>query len=77
MILKKFTEKRGFQNFFEILNTESQHNGTPLPFLKYCSTRWLVRGKVLYSILVNWEELKAYFDLQKQNVTRELDSKPG
>ena len=31
------------------------------PFEKYSTTRWLVRGKVIYRILVNWNELKAYF----------------
>ena len=31
------------------------------PFEKYSTTRWLVRGKVIYRILMNWEELKAYF----------------
>ena len=33
----------------------------PLPFEKTSSTRWLVRGKLTFNILVNWEELKAYF----------------
>ncbi|KAK4313380.1 hypothetical protein Pmani_015275 [Petrolisthes manimaculis] len=28
-------------------------------------TRWLVRGKIIYNILVNWEELKAYFNIAK------------
>ncbi|GFN86937.1 Zinc finger protein [Plakobranchus ocellatus] len=32
-----------------------------LPFEKPSATRWLVRGKVLYSILTHWEEFKAYF----------------
>ncbi|KAK4299843.1 hypothetical protein Pmani_027915 [Petrolisthes manimaculis] len=27
--------------------------------------RWLVRGKIIYNILVNWEELKAYFNIAK------------
>lgn len=31
------------------------------PFQKYSTTRWLVRGKVIYRILMNWNELKAYF----------------
>ena len=33
----------------------------PLPFEKISATRWLVRGKVRYNILVNWYELQAYF----------------
>ena len=43
----------------------------PLPFEKPSATRWLVRGKVLYNLLVNWEELKAYFnviELSKLNI---------
>jgi hypothetical protein len=35
--------------------------GHPAPFQKYSKTRWLVRGKVLHRILINWEELLAYF----------------
>ena len=35
--------------------------GKPLPFQKMSTTRWLVRGKVIYNLLVNWEELRAYF----------------
>jgi hypothetical protein len=31
------------------------------PFQKYSNTRWLVQGKVLHRILVNWQELLAYF----------------
>ncbi|KAG7162221.1 AP-4 complex accessory subunit Tepsin-like [Homarus americanus] len=38
-----------------------ERKGTPLPFQKLLCTRWLVRGKVIYNILLNWEELKAYF----------------
>ena len=37
-----------------------------LPFEKASSTRWLVRGKVLFNILTNWEELKAYFTCCEQ-----------
>jgi hypothetical protein len=33
----------------------------PLPLEKPSFTRWLVRGKVMFNILMKWEELKAYF----------------
>jgi hypothetical protein len=33
----------------------------PLPFEKPSFTRWLVRGNVMFNILMNLEELKAYF----------------
>ena len=35
----------------------------PLPFKKCNQTKWLVRGKVIFNILVNWEILKTYFSL--------------
>jgi hypothetical protein len=42
--------------------TEFEPNRTtPLPFEKPSFTRRLVRGKVMFNILMNWEELKAYF----------------
>ena len=40
----------------------------PLPFQKFNQTRWLVRGKVIYNILVNWEILKTYFSLAEGEV---------
>jgi hypothetical protein len=33
----------------------------PLPFEKSSFTLWLVRGKVIFHILMDWEELKVYF----------------
>ena len=33
----------------------------PLPFEKSSSTRWLVRGNIMYNVLVNLKELEAYF----------------
>jgi hypothetical protein len=42
--------------------TEFEPNRTtPLPFEKPSFTRWLMRGKVMFNMLINWEELKAYF----------------
>ena len=35
------------------------------PFENPSFTRWLVRGKVIFRILMNWEELKAYFTSAK------------
>ena len=46
------------------MNQETNHEPTrtaPLPFEKTSATRWLVRGKVMFNILMNWEELKVYF----------------
>jgi hypothetical protein len=42
--------------------TEFEPNRTaPLPFENPSFTRWLVRRKVMFNILINWDELKAYF----------------
>ncbi|KAG7178188.1 hypothetical protein Hamer_G003981 [Homarus americanus] len=43
------------------MDAKEERKGTPLPFQKLACTRWLVRGKVIYNILLNWKELKAYF----------------
>jgi hypothetical protein len=32
-------------------------------FQQFCATRWLGRGKVLYNIVTQWWDLKAYFDM--------------
>ena len=48
------------------MNPNDQRKGIPSPFEKYSKTRWLVRGKVIYNCLVNWEELKAYFAVAEQ-----------
>ena len=50
-----------FMQLFFTMNPD--HQGFPTPLEKFCKTRWLVRGKILYNILVNWEELLAYFQL--------------
>ena len=57
---KSKIRREAFKDLFDVMNPDQRH-GTALPFTKYCETRWLVRGKVMYNILVNWEELKAYF----------------
>ena len=33
----------------------------PSPFEKTSSARWLIQRKVMFNILMNWKELKAYF----------------
>jgi hypothetical protein len=38
----------------------SQTELATLPFEKPFM-QWLVRGKIMFNILMNWEELKAYF----------------
>ena len=66
--------REGFKEMFETMNvTEDPDLARPLtslPFEKMSATRWLVRGKVLYNILYNWEELKAYFITTELSQTR-------
>ena len=58
---KSKIRREAFQDLFGTMDPNEERKGTPLPFQKTSLTRWLVRGKVIYKILVNWQELKAYF----------------
>ena len=56
--------REAFIALFNAMNGATQADDAriaPLPFEKISATRWLVRGKVMYNILVNWYELQAYF----------------
>ena len=61
MVQQQCTSSRHFQTHFDIMDPNGQSTETPTPFQKLSATRWLVRGKVIFAILNNWEELKAYF----------------
>eukprot|EP00112_Aurelia_sp_Birch-Aquarium-sp1_P021636 Seg5878.2 transcript_id=Seg5878.2/GoldUCD/mRNA.D3Y31 product="hypothetical protein" protein_id=Seg5878.2/GoldUCD/D3Y31 len=43
------------------MNPSGEQKGIASPFEGYSKTRWLVRGKVIFNCLMNWEELKAYY----------------
>ena len=58
-----------FLRLFQELDPDQEKKGSPTPFQKYSATRWLVRGKILYNLLVNWSELKAYFTKVEVNAT--------
>ena len=56
--------RESFKLLYSVMNQETDHEPArtaPLPFGKTLATRWLVRGKVMFNILMNWEELKVYF----------------
>ncbi|KAJ8409887.1 hypothetical protein AAFF_G00209280 [Aldrovandia affinis] len=58
---KSTLRREAFNNLFQVMDANNDRRGTPKPFQKMSTTRWLVRGKVIYSLLVNWHELKAFF----------------
>ena len=58
---KSVLRREKYKILFETMNTAEERDGTPLPFLSLSTTRWLVRGKVIYNTLLNWLELKTYF----------------
>eukprot|EP00794_Sanderia_malayensis_P010381 gene10381-biopygen7566 len=58
---KSKIRREAFKDLFNTMDPNEERKGMPLPFQKTSAIRWLVRGKVIYHLLVNWEELKAYF----------------
>ena len=55
---KSTIRRNEYEKLFELMNPNNERMGTPSPFQKYSATRWLVRGKCLYNLLVNWLEQK-------------------
>ncbi|XP_068225886.1 protein FAM200C-like [Palaemon carinicauda] len=64
---KSVIRREAFKDLFKVMDANEERKGQPLPFQKLSNTRWLVRGKIIYNILVNWEELKAYFSVALPN----------
>nr|XP_047124193.1 uncharacterized protein LOC124806931 [Hydra vulgaris] len=58
---KSSIRREEFKVLFQTMDPSNERMGTPSLFQKYSATRWLVRGKCLYNLMVNWYELKAYF----------------
>ncbi len=53
-----------YKLLFETFEGCSVESSTiPLPFQRCNLTRWLVRGKIIFNILSNWDILKTYFSL--------------
>eukprot|EP00794_Sanderia_malayensis_P002936 gene2936-biopygen2413 len=71
---KSTVRREAFKTLFNVMNAGNDRMGTPLPFQKSSTTRWLVRGKVVYNCLVNWEELKAYFAVAIQKQVRSQEA---
>ena len=65
--LKKSTVRRmQFKSLFQLMNDEDESAGNVL-LPKLSQTRWLVERKLMLNILLNWEELKAYFACASQS----------
>ena len=66
---KSGVRRDAYKELFETFEGCTVEDSTiPLPFPKCNQTRWLVRGKVIYNILVNWEILQTYFTLAESEV---------
>ena len=50
-------------------DTSSDEHTPPLPFTKYTTTRWLVRGRLTLNLLSNWQELGQYFKRVSETAT--------
>lgn len=69
---KSTLRRENFKMLFDTMNTRDERQGTPLPFITLSATRWLVRGKVIFNILVNWLELRAYFQCASVQWSQEV-----
>lgn len=50
--------REDYKNIYATMNNGNRNHDQ---FVTPSKTRWLVRGKCIYQILTQWEELKAYF----------------
>ncbi|CAB3988291.1 zinc finger MYM-type 6-like [Paramuricea clavata] len=55
---KSTVRREAYKMLYKVMNHNDDQKA---PFEKYSTTRWLVRGKVIFRILTIWNELKAYF----------------
>ena len=70
--LKKSAVRRmQFKSSFQLMNDEDE-SAENVSFPKLSETRWLVRSKLMLNILLNWEELKAYFACASQNGSQDV-----
>lgn len=72
---KSSLRREAYKSLFNIMNPDDERKGIPTPFQQPAATRWLVRGKVMNTILCNWEELHAYFTCAEQNCGQEVKFK--
>lgn len=63
---KSIITQKAFKDLVEVMNPDSKKQAKPTPFQKINTTRWLVRGKVIYNIMINWEGFKPHFMVEQQ-----------
>ncbi len=63
---KSSLRRDAYTTLFSVMHPSGDYS-VPSPFTKFSQTLWLARGKVLYNLKVNWEELKAYFMCALEN----------
>ena len=54
---KSTVRRKPYETLYQLMSPDDDK--AP-PFEKYSKTRWLVRGKILFKIIMSWEELKDY-----------------
>ncbi|XP_046858466.1 uncharacterized protein LOC124451913 [Xenia sp. Carnegie-2017] len=64
---KSAIRREAYKTLYEVMNPDDVQD---VPFEKYSTTRWLVRGKVIFRILTNWFELQAYFRTAQPETTQ-------
>ena len=57
---KSSLRREAYRSLFDVMNPDGERKGLPTPFQQPAATRWLVRGKIMNTILCNWEELHEY-----------------
>ena len=68
---KSAVRRMQFKSLFQLMNDEDESDENVL-FPKLSQTRSLVRSKLMLNILLNWEEVKAYFACASQNGSQDV-----
>eukprot|EP00794_Sanderia_malayensis_P004204 gene4204-biopygen3455 len=69
---KSIVRRESLKELLSVMGTNEEGAVKPLRFQKMSATRWLVRGKIIYNTLINWEEIKAYFMVEEPNLKSDM-----
>ena len=64
---KSMIRREAYKLLYEVMSPDDDQ--AP-PYEKYSATRWLVRGKLIFRVLMNWNELLAYFTVAQPASTQ-------